>query len=338
MKVEKKEKYLRETDIRDDALVAEMESCYQRDLARLTAINNEGKLYQHCLSCRYDEFLAFGEKHGNSFSECRNCGLVFVNPRATNENLLHYYATSEHYQFYRDYIFPQSKEVRNTRIHHPRAQKLLKQIWAARGRIEPIKILDFGAGDGGFCRALSTIYEAKGWVPSDYIYAFDPGVNQQEPSCFSRISRWEDLAPGFELVTAIEVLEHVADPNDCLRDIRYVLTGDGYFYLTVPNLDSLVLRGSGLRGRFFNNEHITYFNRTSLVCLLNKSFFRVIEFETPGLLDVDILKKLNSDGRLDSIYSNLIERIPDTTISSFQELIVDIKLSSHMAVLSRVSQ
>lgn len=338
MTVEKNVKHLREADIRDDALVAKMESCYQRDLARLTAINNEGKHYCQCLCCGSEAFNRFGEKHGNNFSECRNCGLVFVNPRATNKSLLQYYASSEHYRFYRDHIFPQSRAVRDTQIHRPRAEDLLTKIWADKGKIEPVKILDFGAGDGGFCRALSAIYETKGWVSSEYIYAFDPGVKQVETGNYNRIGRWEDLDPGFELVTAIEVLEHVADPNDCLEDIRRVLTADGYFYLTVPNLDSLVLRGSGLRERFFNNEHITYFNRTSLVFLLNNSCFRVIDFETPGLLDADILRKLDDEGKLYPTYSNLIELISDSMMSSFQELIVDIKLSSHMAILSRVSQ
>jgi hypothetical protein len=47
----------------------------------------------------------------------------------------------------------------------------------------------------------------------------------------------------FDLVTAVEVVEHLESPIGFLRGVRELLTDDGVAILTTPNVDSLPARG-----------------------------------------------------------------------------------------------
>ena len=81
---------------------------------------------------------------------------------------------------------------------------------------------------------------------------------------------------GFPVITAIDVIEHVADPARFLRDIRGRLAGGGAAYVETPNIRSAVYSlGRALCGvargrpeavfrRLFPPEHVQYFTAASL--------------------------------------------------------------------------
>ena len=84
---------------------------------------------------------------------------------------------------------------------------------------------------------------------------------------------------GLQLITAIDVIEHVSDPGAFLREIRRRLRPGGLVYLETPNIRSVVYRfggalaaltggrPAGLIERLFPPQHIQYFTRESLQSL-----------------------------------------------------------------------
>lgn len=104
----------------------------------------------------------------------------------------------------------------------------------------------------------------------------------------------------FTLITMIDVIEHVADPVQCLRQARAMLAPNGYCYLETPNTRSLVYTaGSGvvrltggrpawLCERLFPPEHVQYFSPDGLRAAAVESGLRLVAVTRRRLLDADI--------------------------------------------------
>jgi methionine biosynthesis protein MetW len=92
----------------------------------------------------------------------------------------------------------------------------------------------------------------------------------------------------FDIITCIEVVEHVVDPLNLLRELYRVLSTDGYLVLTTPNIRYFRhLRTLLLDGTFphtttdtfvWGGGHFHYFTRKDLSVLLQKAGFTRLEF------------------------------------------------------------
>jgi ubiquinone/menaquinone biosynthesis C-methylase UbiE len=114
----------------------------------------------------------------------------------------------------------------------------MRRLRALRGR----RLLDVGCGNGAYTLELARGFdEAIGIdVEPDRLEAFRRAL--REPGAPTNVSVVQGSAERlpfpdafFDLVTAIEVLEHVAALDDALAEIRRVLAPGGAFVVTVPN-------------------------------------------------------------------------------------------------------
>jgi 2-polyprenyl-3-methyl-5-hydroxy-6-metoxy-1,4-benzoquinol methylase len=96
----------------------------------------------------------------------------------------------------------------------------------------------------------------------------------------------------FPAITAIDLIEHVADPASFLREIRKRLRPGGVLYLETPNIQSAVYRmgcvlsrvtfgwPTELFERLFPPQHIQYFNVASLATLAHTVGLEVVRLGT----------------------------------------------------------
>jgi 2-polyprenyl-3-methyl-5-hydroxy-6-metoxy-1,4-benzoquinol methylase len=92
----------------------------------------------------------------------------------------------------------------------------------------------------------------------------------------------------FDIITCIEVVEHVIDPQNLLKELYRVLGTKGYLVLTTPNIRYLRnLRTLLFNGTFphtttdsfvWGGGHLHYFTRKDLASLLQSAGFTQIEF------------------------------------------------------------
>jgi len=92
----------------------------------------------------------------------------------------------------------------------------------------------------------------------------------------------------FDVIQIRNVLEHVTNPMELLRECRRIIKDDGVFHLAVPNgpvdsLDLLTFFASEKKPAVSNAGHVLFFSRESLFQLFEKSGFRIEKGRTYGI-------------------------------------------------------
>jgi 2-polyprenyl-3-methyl-5-hydroxy-6-metoxy-1,4-benzoquinol methylase len=128
----------------------------------------------------------------------------------------------------------------NTGLHEFVAERVLTR-YARPG----IRAADLGSGPGAMaarlhsfgCEVLAVDRTAEG---------FEAGLPHVQLD-FNRNDFASELGlASFDLVTAVEVIEHVESPIGFLRNIGWLLTPGGVAVITTPNVDSLPARAKFL--------------------------------------------------------------------------------------------
>lgn len=125
----------------------------------------------------------------------------------------------------------------------PRAKLALKLISPLAGKIE--RMIDLGCNDGG----LTLLFKEKLSVKEVY------GVDINEEAVLKagkrgvkayRLDLSKDKLPFpdnfFDLVVSFEVIEHLINPDNMLREARRVLKRGGFLLISTPNLASWINR------------------------------------------------------------------------------------------------
>lgn len=145
------------------------------------------------------------------------------------------------------------------------------------------RILDIGCGYGFFLE----IAREKGWE----VY----GSELTEQACESCKKKGIHTFLGelpennfdkesFDVVVAIEVLEHLRNPLAYVKEVFHLLRKGGLLYLTTPNFNAYLRYR--LKDRYDVIEypnHLTYFTQRSLRFLFEQNGFKTQSIETTGM-------------------------------------------------------
>lgn len=327
---------LLEDDIRPAALMVDKEACVEWD--RNFLLQRKDQWTEVCCpACGENEYSKFGAKNGFGYVECNTCNTVYTNPRP-NQQLSHaFYAASKNYEYWNKHIFPATEDVRRQRIFRPRAERLASLCDGHA--ISNRAFLDVGAAFGSFCA------EVKQLDIFDQIIALEP---TPDLAATCREKGFQVIESPLEQVTstgivdvlsAFEVIEHVFDPSMFLAKCRDLLRDEGMIILSCPSskgFDTLVL---GVDAGAYDHEHVNYFTPTSLPLLLKRCGFTVVDTQTPGELDVDLVCKAVKSGRcsLPRFFNELLVMRGPETHSAFQSFLANNLLSSHLWVVAKKS-
>jgi 2-polyprenyl-3-methyl-5-hydroxy-6-metoxy-1,4-benzoquinol methylase len=119
---------------------------------------------------------------------------------------------------------------RADRNRHRAAAKTLEGISGS-------KALDIGSGGGDFARIVARM--GNHVTTCDFaVPALDPSLDSAEKLPFVRLDLGQPLPfreSSFDLLTALEVIEHIADPYRFINELRRVLKPGGTLLLSLPN-------------------------------------------------------------------------------------------------------
>lgn len=241
----------------------------------------------NCICCetnKADDVYSFfsdifsGEKTKYTILQCKKCGLGYVIPQPSSEEIKTLYV--EEYQ-----LFTKDNE---------KSGKRRKERWHEEGKkIEYIekykykgKILEVGPGFGVFMEvAKNNGWDVFGVELNKYYYNYLK--NDLKLNVINSTLKEADYEENFfDVINMDNVLEHMATPKEELAIGYKILKKGGVILVQVPNFDNLLYKIVRIYREIFRKteteffHHLYFFNKKSLNILMIKCGYKIISTRT----------------------------------------------------------
>ncbi|MFZ2096330.1 MAG: class I SAM-dependent methyltransferase [Anaerolineales bacterium] len=204
--------------------------------------------------------------------KCDRCGLIYQNPRLTQDEIRKYYPED-----YEPYFHEKNANWLLRKIYRYGVDKRCRIIDSLKVKDKPARLLDIGCSTGLLLYTLrkSRSWEVWGVEPSEY--AIKIAREQFQLEVFNGTLLQANYPDSFfDAVTLWDVLEHLPDPSSTLAEISRITRPQSYLVLRIPNSDSLdaKLFGSTWAGLDLPRHNYVFSNR-NIRRLLAKNGFEV---------------------------------------------------------------
>jgi SAM-dependent methyltransferase len=200
---------------------------------------------------------------------CRSCQFVFVSNPSVDFELLY----SEDYYNGRgadtklNYVGEVQHPTRTVRRYEWRG--VMERVRHLTPLPEGSTWLDYGCGTGGLVSYLRT----EGMDARGFEQGWCEGLLRKNGIPTIEQDDFDRYAATFDVVSAIEVIEHVTDPVAMLRTIRSLLKPGGLLFMTTGNAQPFHDRIT--KWRYVTPDvHISYFEPATLAAALEAAGFR----------------------------------------------------------------
>jgi len=226
--------------------------------------------YVNCSLCGQHEYKLFKEIDDYRLVKCKRCGLVYLNPRPTQQEINGKYTAEYHIERLLRQEPKTEEEIE---------QQINQYVGRAKGVLRECgnegKLLDIGCS-AGFSMAC---FKRYGW---DVM-----GVDISEwASKFAREKLGLNVFTGsveeiqfnerFDVITMYHIIEHLPDPLRTLIRVRNLLVDDGLLIVKGPNLASFDRMWHGKKWRGYTDRtHLYYFTPKTYRTILEKAGFTV---------------------------------------------------------------
>jgi SAM-dependent methyltransferase len=237
-----------------------------------------------CPACGSVERALNHDLRGLQFQRCLQCRTVYVSPCPTEDAIIRFLRSSRAMSQWADEMPEETRLSRRKSLYTPRAEFIESTRGGCRGGI----FVEIGGGGGD----LAAVISERGLF--DRIVVIEPQLAPRViPSVEFHGKAFADFSLGetADCIVAFEVLEHIVEPDPFLRKIRDLLSPDGHFIFTTPNVDGFETATLGMRSHALWFDHVRLYNPISLRILLERNGFEAITLETPGELDVEIVHR-----------------------------------------------
>lgn len=248
---------------------------------------NENDLHQVICDCCNATAIkrTYTRTDGMKVMECSGCGLAYLNPRPVDHMIDRLYGKEYFNGKSADKgigLKLQSKEDRQgifgrCQWEEPRQIALIEN---KIGHISGKKILEIGCATGELLLKIRDRGAAvAGLEISDYAAEIARGRSLDVYT--GKVEEFaEMLQDEFDMVIALEVIEHVLSPTNFLQCVNAVLKETGYLLLSTPNYGCARKYGEGWLGFRTSFEHLWFFSVESLKKIAMKEGFLLTYWET----------------------------------------------------------
>ena len=218
-----------------------------------------------CEICANDSFKSVYEKDSINVVKCSNCSALRLSDFNIGE-------LSNHY----------SRKIKYTdRIDFEKVKKL-SDLSEFIKKDSNTRLLDVGCGKGDYIRYLSSQnINVEGLEPNPSFNIFYKNIPVSNNFIIDDL--YKDNT--FDIITLIQVLEHLDNPVQKLETLRRYLKPDGTIVINVPSYNNpriLLYRYFGFKSvvkKDFIKQHLYYYTPKTLSNVLNKSGFEVYRIE-----------------------------------------------------------
>jgi hypothetical protein len=300
---------------------------------------NKSKLVARpCPGCGEDKAVPAFTKNGFDLSTCAGCGTLYVSPAPAAEDLAEFYRDSPSTRYWANVFFPAVAEARRERIFRPRAEKI-SSLLNGRGK----RAIDVGAGSGLFLKEMMVV------DPDIKTRAVEPGADLARICRAANIETFEGFAEDAandsgwaswaDLVTSFEVVEHVLNMTAFIRSLGALAKPGGIVLVTGLCGTGFDIKILGIRSNAVSPpHHLNFVSRVGMTALAARAGLELVDFSTPGQLDIDIVcNALANDPEAvtdPALRGKLLTADVDVRRRMQDQLVTD-RRSSHMWALMR---
>jgi SAM-dependent methyltransferase len=215
-----------------------------------------------------------GTLTGHSFRlvQCANCGFLYFNPRPSDATITRLYDAA----YYEGEGFDPATDYAS---NYAAGEDVLNQVLVGRlasFRPAPARMLDFGCGLGDLAqRAKQAGYDVEGYEISSDARKF---CGERDLKVYGTTD--EIPAASYDIVTAVEVIEHAYVPKICFAQIYAALKPGGIFLYTTQNPDIFLWKkrlGLAKDDSYLLPEgHLNFYNRGAMKRYLRAAGFSSI--------------------------------------------------------------
>jgi len=248
-------------------------SAPQDVICNLCGASDERVVYQSKMgsSLASQHFLVTTDVYGacGRIVCCHRCRLVYQNPRPKADDMIASYVGMENEEYLRE------MDCRSINAH--------LSVMTIRQHIKKGRLLDVGCSTGFILNAARPSFQVEGVEPSLWSARQAQNMfNLKVQQGSIEDSNFKDNS--FDVVSMVDVIEHLTDPKSALKKVNQILRPNGLFYIVTPDFRSL---SSCLMGRYWwglRPSHLYYFSRKTLSRLLKQTGFRPVTIKSYGRL------------------------------------------------------
>lgn len=211
-----------------------------------------------------DDFQITDSRYGLTLPlrRCRQCSFIFAEDAQT-EVLVQLYEQLE------DPSYEEGKEHRALQM-----ERLIEV--GIKARPEARSLLEIGAGAGLLLQAAHNRgLDAVGVEPSRSLVEAAKRLNGVD-ILQGIFPHPETAGRRFDLICAVDVIEHVNDPVGLLRDSARALEKGGAILLVTPDIESVAARRLGSRWWHLRLAHVGYFSDSSMRRAADAAGLRIV--------------------------------------------------------------
>jgi len=241
-----------------------------------------------CNSSRYKQKY-YIEKNGASFNvvRCVDCGMIYLNPRPSSKKIDDMYDEDYFHGKGFDKGVDYLEGLKYRKVWEPwhnsrlmTIERYVKNLLVEKKGEKRGSILDVGCGLGEFLIvARDAGWDAKGVELSKY--SADIAKKKFKLDVFN--GRLDDVnttgkfKEKFDVITMIEVIEHLPNPLENLKKCHELLKHQGIIVIQTGDVESLYSKIKGKNWPYYLAGHLNYFSRRTLKRMLEKAGFEVIK-------------------------------------------------------------
>ena len=225
---------------------------------------------RNCPVCNSKNELQIFYKEGGRYVKCKECDMVYLNPVFKDSALTDYYKNNHTVQ---SEIVDTDEDEFYVNIYNKGLDSILNIL------PNTSSLLDIG------CSSASFLDLAKNRSFKTYGIELNKSefevANKKGHRVYNDLLKNINFDTKFNVVALWDVFEHIKDGENCLKEIKDVLSKNGLIFLQIPSSDSLAAKIMKEECSMFDGlEHVNLYGKKTIKKLAKKCGLEILNIQT----------------------------------------------------------